>query len=205
MTVTPLSSTAGRLAIRRTPLAADRSVGCSDDAPYTPEHARRVAQGLVGEEIPELEFRTGLGRTVQLARETESGAVIYIYPGVSAVSVDRDMAAFEDGGQHRAFDCEHDALRGYSLKVLGLSSEPQRAARMRVLENRVCNHELLSDPELQLARTLGLPTFTHEGASYYRRLTLVVFEGQIAKVFYPVDSPSRSAAQVICWLRVTGH
>jgi peroxiredoxin len=205
MTVTPLRSSAGTRAARPTPPPGDPRLPCSDDALGTLGRARRLARGLVGQPIPEIVLKTAAGRTVELAPETASGAVIYIYPGTRDPSSDRDAVAFDDVAQHGAFDRERDAFRAHSLNVFGLSSEPQQAARMRVLENQVCNHELLSDPELQLAGALGLPTFTRDGVAYHRRLTIVAFAREIAKVFFPVESPSRNAAQVICWLRATGQ
>jgi peroxiredoxin len=204
MTVTPLRGIAGRRAVEPTSPPEDPGLPCSDDALGTPERARRLARDLIGQAIPEIVLRTNLGRTVELAPETASGAVIYIYPGARDSLIDRDTTVSDDVAQHGAFDRERDAFRAYSLNVFGLSSESGRAARVRVLENQVCNHELLSDSELQFAQALGLPTITRKGVAYYRRLTIVAFAGEIAKVFYPVESPSRSAAQVICWLRATG-
>lgn len=47
----------------------------------------------------------------------------------------------------------------------------------------------------------GLPTFGVDGASWYCRLTLVVNDGAIAQVFYPVMSAVRSPAQAVAWMR----
>jgi peroxiredoxin len=73
-----------------------------------------------------------------------------------------------------------------------------------VVEHRVC-HELLSDPEIRLARALELPMFTDQGVECYRRLTIVAFAGRVAKVFFPVQSPQASAAQVFSWLALEGR
>jgi peroxiredoxin len=60
---------------------------------------------------------------------------------------------------------------------------------------------LLSDPELRLADELRLPTFDVAGMRLYKRITLAVKDGVIAKVFYPVFPPDRNAADVLAWLR----
>jgi peroxiredoxin len=60
---------------------------------------------------------------------------------------------------------------------------------------------LLSDPELRLAAALRLPTFEAGGMRLYKRLTLVVRDGAIAKAFYPVFPPDRDAADVLSWIR----
>lgn len=58
---------------------------------------------------------------------------------------------------------------------------------------------LLSDPDLRLASTLGLPTFSAGELRLYKRLTLVADSGVIAKVFYPVFPPDTHPADVLAW------
>lgn len=60
---------------------------------------------------------------------------------------------------------------------------------------------LLSDAELALARALGLPTFEADGLTLLRRVTLIIRDGVIEHVFYPVFPPDRNAAEVLVWLR----
>ena len=45
-----------------------------------------------------------------------------------------------------------------------------------------------------------MPVFEAEGMTLLKRLTLVVNDGRIEKVFYPVFPPSENAEQVIEWL-----
>ena len=54
---------------------------------------------------------------------------------------------------------------------------------------------------MELTRALKLPTFTVEGMTLLKRLTLVARNGRIEHVFYPVFPPDKSAAEVIAWLR----
>jgi peroxiredoxin len=60
---------------------------------------------------------------------------------------------------------------------------------------------ILSDAELKLTRALRLPTFSAGGMTLLKRLTLVIDDGRIAKVFYPVFPPDKNADEVIAWLR----
>jgi peroxiredoxin len=62
-------------------------------------------------------------------------------------------------------------------------------------------YPLLSDPSLLLADSLGLPTFRAGGSTIYRRLTLILAEREVRKVFYPVFPPDRNAGEVLAWLR----
>lgn len=60
---------------------------------------------------------------------------------------------------------------------------------------------LLSDESLAFASALHLPTFEVDGMTLIRRLTLMVSDGVIEKVFYPVFPPDADAANVAAWLR----
>lgn len=60
---------------------------------------------------------------------------------------------------------------------------------------------LLSDHEHALLRAWTLPTLSFESEVLLRRLTLVIADGRVAKVFYPVFPPDRNAADVLAWLR----
>lgn len=59
---------------------------------------------------------------------------------------------------------------------------------------------LLSDAALRLASALPLPTFETGGMTLLKRLTLVIEDGVVRHVFYPVFPPDGSAAEVAAWL-----
>jgi peroxiredoxin len=59
---------------------------------------------------------------------------------------------------------------------------------------------VLSDTDLGFARALRLPIFEVDGMHLIRRLTLVVRDGTIEDVFYPVFPPDGSAGEVARWL-----
>jgi len=56
-------------------------------------------------------------------------------------------------------------------------------------------------PSGELADELDLPTFTIEGDEYLKRLTLIVSEGRIEHVFYPIFPPDEHAKEVLEWIR----
>jgi peroxiredoxin len=60
---------------------------------------------------------------------------------------------------------------------------------------------ILSDADLKFTRALNLPTFTVAGMTLLKRMVLVIDDGVIGKVFYPVFPPDKSAAEVVAWLR----
>ena len=58
----------------------------------------------------------------------------------------------------------------------------------------------MSDEKLEFARALKLPTFEVDGMRLIKRITLIIRDGGIMKVFYPVFPSDRNAADVIEWL-----
>ena len=87
--------------------------------------------------------------------------------------------------------------------LAGLSAQSEEDQREFAFREQIA-FPLLSDPELRLAELLGLPTFEVEGATYYKRLTLIAARGEIAKCFYPVFPPDRDAGEVLAWLAGRG-
>lgn len=59
---------------------------------------------------------------------------------------------------------------------------------------------VLSDERLELTHALKLPTFETNGWTLLKRLTLVMHDGTIEHVFYPVFPPDTHAAEVLRWL-----
>jgi peroxiredoxin (alkyl hydroperoxide reductase subunit C) len=60
---------------------------------------------------------------------------------------------------------------------------------------------VLSDEKLKLARALDLPTMQVAGLTLFKRLALIVDDGRISHVFYPVFPPDRNAIDVLAWLK----
>jgi peroxiredoxin len=54
-----------------------------------------------------------------------------------------------------------------------------------------------------VADALDLPTFTADGRRLYKRQTLIVSNGRIEHVFYPIFPPDQHAQQVLDWLTST--
>jgi peroxiredoxin len=59
---------------------------------------------------------------------------------------------------------------------------------------------ILSDQHLKLTRAMNLPTFETSGMTLLKRFTLVINDGTVEHVFYPVFPPDRSASDVVEWL-----
>jgi peroxiredoxin len=165
---------------------------------------QRLADRLARVSIPSVALTTSWEASVDL-RLLALGfpLVVYTFPGSECSPEDGGDAALMDGLQHRAFRDHQLNLEARGYRAVGISSQTSRAQRRVIVEDRLA-HLLLSDPGLLLAKRLGLPTFLAHGVGCYRRLTLIVGEGRIEKVFFPVSSAAHSAAQVIAWMTLQG-
>lgn len=132
--------------------------------------------------------------------------VIYIYPMTGRPGVplpdgwDGIPGARGCTPQSCSFRDHYSELKTLNTSVFGLSAqttEYQKEARDRLH----LPFELLSDSGHRLKRLLRLPTFTVADMELYKRLTLVVENGRIQKVFYPVFPPDQNAEDVLAWLR----
>jgi len=91
------------------------------------------------------------------------------------------------------------------LKALGVSHlfglSTQDPAYQREAAGRLhLPFPILSDEHLQLTRALRLPTFETSGMTLLKRLTLVIRDGKIEHVFYPVFPPDQNASEVLAWV-----
>lgn len=161
---------------------------------------------LPGMKAPPLGLSSTGGRIVDLA-ELRGTTVVYIYPRTGRPDEPSPAGWNEIPGargctpQSCAFRDHHEELkRAGAARVFGLSTQAT-ADQREAAERLHLPFELLSDAKLELARALKLPTFEVDGMTLIKRLTLVVRDGRIEKVFYPVFPPDRNAGEVLDWLR----
>lgn len=165
-----------------------------------------AADHLVRLAMPGVELAATTGGTVRLDTLGGGRTIIYIYPmtgppdGATPAGWDEIPGARGCTVEACAFRDHHEDLRAAGAShVLGLSSQ-DTAYQREVVERLHLPFPMLSDTSLSLGDALGLPTFTVEGRRLYKRLTLVVRNGMIEHVFYPVFPPNEHAGQVLDWL-----
>jgi peroxiredoxin len=83
--------------------------------------------------------------------------------------------------------------------VFGLSTQDSDYQR-ELAERLQLPYPLLTDSGLELTNALRLPVFDAAGQTLLKRLTLVIRDGVIEHVFYPVFPPDTHAAEVVAWL-----
>ena len=163
---------------------------------------------LMGRMLPQLTLESSLG-PVSLRDLSLGRLVLYVYPrtgrpdrpvpdGWDAVPGARGCTP-----QACAFRDHAEELEDLGATVAGLSAQ-SLADQLEFAERNHIPYPVVADPELRLGAALGLPTFEFDGATLYKRVTLVVEACAVAKVFYPVFPPDENAAQVLEWLRGRG-
>jgi peroxiredoxin len=91
-------------------------------------------------------------------------------------------------------------MKALGAEVFGLST--QTSEYQREMVNRLhLPFEVLSDSGLAFTNSLRLPIFSFAGIPLIRRLTLVVMDKKIEKVFYPIFPPDQHGPQVVAWLK----
>jgi peroxiredoxin len=168
-----------------------------------------AADHLTGVQMPAVQLRSTDGSEVDLST-LPGTTVVYAYPRTGRP--DREVPAAWDAipgargctPQSCAFRDHHAELRALGARVFGLSTQ-DTAYQREVVERLHLPFPLLSDEDLILTRALRLPTFVFEGETLLKRLTLVLSDGRVEKVFYPVFPPDRNAEEVVAWLRKQEH
>jgi hypothetical protein len=174
-----------------------------------------IAKKLVGARLPHLLFSDYDGGVVDLDAISLHATVLYIQPGcnsVSSNSQDMHIDVHIDELQHDAYRALRHLFagvmpKGSAIAALSAAADPTSfltADRwLRTHENspeqRIAHH-LLDDAGLSLAAKLPLPTFKRGDRRLYQRITLLITEGRISKVFYPVDA-RQDARQALAWFQ----
>ncbi|MGP3963207.1 MerR family transcriptional regulator [Nonomuraea sp. 3N208] len=166
-----------------------------------------AAAHLVGRPLPAIALLATDGTTAGLAALGPGRTVLYLYPLTGRPGVDLpdgwDTIPGARGCTPEAcgFRDHHEELReAGAARVFGLSSQSS-AYQREVVERLRLPFRMLSDPDFAVRDALELPTFEAGGLSLYRRLTMIVHDGVIEHVFYPVFPPDQHAGQVLAWLR----
>ncbi len=166
-----------------------------------------AAKHLVGMRIPSLSLLgtddTSVDMSMLLGR-----TVVFAYPrtgepGKISLVDDWDMIPGARGctPQTCSFRDLFAELKAAGAKhVFGLSTQDnvyqtEMASRLHL------PFPVLSDEKLALSRALKLPTMEVAGLTLIKRLALVVDDGRITHVFYPVFPPDRNAGDVLAWLK----
>jgi peroxiredoxin len=165
-----------------------------------------AAGHLTGMRLPSLLLNATDGSQIDLSK-LSGRTVIYIYPrtgvpgrpmpeGWNEIPGARGCTPQSCGFRDHFAELERLGV----ARVFGLSSQDS-AYQREAVERLHLPFAVLSDERLELARAIKLPTFKVAGMTLLKRMALVIDDGIITKVFYPVFPPDKNAEEVIAWLR----
>jgi peroxiredoxin len=162
---------------------------------------------LPGLALPPLELAATDGSVVRLDR-VHNRTIVFAYPRTGVPGEDPLVDDWDAIPGARGCTPESCGFRDNfaalsaagAAEIFGLSTQDstyqgEAAARLRL------PYLLLSDADLELVKALRLPTFDAAGQTLMKRFTLVISDGAIEHVFYPVFPPDTHAQEVLSWLR----
>jgi len=161
---------------------------------------------LTGMTIPSVPLPATDGSTVDLS--TLRGlVVVFAYPRTGIPGIENPPGWDAIPGargctpQTCAFRDHFEEFKALGVRhVFGLST--QDTAYQTEFANRMrLPFPILSDEHLRLGKALRLPTLETSGMTLFKRLALVIRDGKIVHVFYPVFPPDRNAGDVLALLR----
>jgi peroxiredoxin len=168
-----------------------------------------AANHLPGAKLPDIALTTTDGAQVNLSK-LKGRTVVYVYPRTGVPGVDT-LPGWDQIPGARGCTPQSCSFRDHfgELKRLGVAqlyglSTQDTAYQQEAATRLHLPFAILSDEKLALTKALRLPTFTISGLTLLKRMALVIDDGVITKVFYPVFPPDKSAAEVVAWLQSSG-
>src|SRR6202163_444112 len=164
-----------------------------------------AASHLVGMRMPSIPLPATDGTTVDLSM-LPGRVVVYAYPRTGTPGVENpvgwDLIPGARGctPQSCSFRDHFAELKALGVgRLFGLSTQ-DTAYQREAAQRYHLPFAILSDEHLELTRPMRLPTFAVGGMTLLKRLTLVISDGTIERVFYPVFPPDRNSGEVLAWL-----
>ena len=166
-----------------------------------------AAAHLAGMPLPPFELAATDGSSVRLDL-LPGRVVVYAYPRTGVPGEDPLVPDWDAIPGARGCTPESCAFRDHSAdlqaagasQVFGLSTQDTGYQR-EAAERLHLPFPLLSDADLEVTKGMRLPTFQVAGQTLMKRFTLVISEGHVEHVFYPVFPPDGHAEEVLAWFR----
>lgn len=165
----------------------------------------KTIDNLTGQKVPNVHLSATDGTNVELGT-LDGVTVVYAYPRTSPPGQppiegwDQIPGARGCTPQTKGFAEHHDAIiEAGASRVFGLSTQSSQYQK-ELVDRLSLPFSVLSDEELKLADALRLPRFEAGGMTLLTRTTLVLENGIVRKVFFPVENPAENAAEVVAYL-----
>lgn len=159
-----------------------------------------AAQHLVGMPLPDISLETSTGETTSL-RSLGNQLILYVFPQLASpfaslpLQWDNQPGARGCTVQSLAFKSVHPTLAAAGFTIAGVSA--QSPTELAEAQTRLELPQLLfSDAKGLLRNHLQLPVFNLSGASYLKRMTLLIEQKVITRCWYPIFPPGADATEL---------
>jgi len=161
---------------------------------------------LLGMTIPSMILQSSTGDSLDVSKIKIKFTILYFFPMMAVPGKNIPSLGWDDipgargcTPQSITINQHKDDLLKYDAKPIGVST--QSIDELIELSNlRNFSQPLISDNNLKFQEKLSIPTFNVENKTMYKRLTLIIRQSKIIKVFYPIFPPDKHIFEILEWL-----
>ncbi|PPR47716.1 MAG: putative peroxiredoxin bcp [Alphaproteobacteria bacterium MarineAlpha5_Bin9] len=165
-----------------------------------------TANHLEGSFVPDIELPNQDGNYLKLSRKDSFRLVLFCYPmtGIpnkpSPEKWDLIPGARGCTPQNCSFRDNYDDLIINNSIPVGLTTQSVDEIKEMTLRLKI-PYDVLSDANFKFIKALKIPTFKVDKTIFVKRITFIIQNSYIEKVFYPIFPPDRNVKDVINWLK----
>jgi peroxiredoxin len=159
---------------------------------------------LLGMILPSIILSSTKGDSVDVCKSDTRFLVLFFFPmmaipGKSLPVGWNDIPGARGCTPQNITINEHiEDLQKYNAGICGISTQSiDELTELSLL--RKFSQLLFSDSSLKFQKQLKIPTFHVENKTIYKRLTLIVKDSKIVKVFYPIFPPDKHIFEILEW------
>ena len=171
----------------------------------TPLEDDGLADHLLGMKVPRMTLPSNANILFDLNSVQSKFVILYFFPMMGSPKKSLPLEWNKIAGargctpQNISINLHARDLEKYDASIIGVSTQPV-IELMELSRLRGLSQTLLSDKEMRFQKSLNMPTFQLEGKRFYKRITLILKQSEIVKVFYPVFPPDKHVFDVLGWL-----
>ena len=165
-----------------------------------------TANHLEKSSIPSISLPNQEGNFLRLDRSDTFRMILYFFPmtGRPDMPLPENWNSIPGASGCTLETCkfrdQYDDLIALNAVPIGIST--QTIEYNKEMTKRLgVQFDVLSDENLELKKTLNLPTFSIKNKIYLKRLTLIIEKKIVKKVFYPIYPIDKHVDDIIVWLK----
>ena len=155
--------------------------------------------------IPDITLSSTIGG-IDISKMDTQYVVLYFFP-MMASSAENLPIGWNDIPGARGCTPQNIAINEHlkdfeklGARIYGISTQSIGELEELSLQRKF-SQPLISDGDLKFKEKLEIPTFCIEDKTMYKRLTLIVRNSKIIKVFYPIFPPDKHVFEILEWLK----